>query len=253
MTKISALVMVYNEEKQIRQCLDTIRWADEIVICDSFSTDKTVQICREYTGKIFQRKFDNFGDQKKWTLDKPTHEWVLFVEADERFSQEMGEEIRSRIGTEEGVDGYWIWFRNHCFGRLMKSDTWRFKKLKVYRKEKGSWQERKVHANFILQGESRELSRPLDHYPYPNIGIYCVKLNRSTRLEAEELVRRRYRLTLLDFCKAIVWIPVTFWRYYISWKGYRDGWQGFVLALLTSPYNLMVKVKYLTRKRHDAS
>lgn len=245
--------MVYNEEAQIRQCLDTVKWADEIVICDSFSTDGTVAIAREYTDKIFQRKFDNFGDQKKWTLDKPAHEWVLFVEADERFSKELGEEIRSRIGSEADVDGYRIWFRNHCFGRLMQGDIWRFKKLKVYRKEKGSWEDRRVHANFILRGESRDLVQPLDHYPYPTLGIYLMKLNRSTRLEAEELRRRGYRLTLLDFCKSIAWIPMTFWRSYVTWKGYRDGRQGLLLAFLTAPYNFMVKVKYLTGRPHAAS
>jgi len=82
--KISAVVMIYNEERQIRECLKTITWVDEIVICDSFSTDRTVEICREFTDRIYQREFDNFGNQRKWLQDKPAHDWVWYVEGDER-------------------------------------------------------------------------------------------------------------------------------------------------------------------------
>jgi glycosyltransferase involved in cell wall biosynthesis len=248
-TKISAVVLTYNEEKQIRDCLETIKWVDEIVVCDSFSTDKTVEICREYTDKIFQRTFDNFGNQKNWTLDKPSHEWVLFVEADERFPPELGDEIRKKLGINDQYDGYWMPFENYIFGRKMKGTFWVFKKLKLYKKHKGIWQDRKVHSKFIFEGKAGELENPVRHYPYANLQTWFVKFSRSTTLEADERIRNNVHLKWYDLIKGCAWVPVTFWRCYISFGDWRNGMQGLVMSLLTSPYNLVVYLKHFKKNR----
>ncbi len=242
--------MIYNEERQIRQCLETIKWVDEIIICDSFSTDRTIEICREYTNKIFQRKFDNFGNQKKWTLDKPSHDWVLFVEADERFSDALRDEIRERLSRDEGYDGYWMPFRNYFLGRQMKGHFWEFKKIKLYKKGKGCWQDRRVHANFILDGKTGELNNPVSHYPYANLQVFLTKLRRATRFEAEELIRNNRKLGWLDTVKALCWIPRLFIKYYVIWGDYKNGAPGLIFSICGSPYVAMVNFNYWKIRLH---
>ena len=167
------------------------------------------------------------------------------MEADERFPQELADEIRQRAGNEPGIAGYWMPFKNYVFGRLMRSDFWFFRKIKLYRKDNGSWQDRRVHTQFVLEGQAGELHNFVEHFPYPDLKIFLMKLNRYTRLEALELRRIGYCLDLLDLLKAVGWIPLIFWKHYVTWKGYRDGVTGLALAVLTSPYNLLVKLKYL--------
>jgi glycosyltransferase involved in cell wall biosynthesis len=242
--KISAVVMIYNEEAQIRQCLETIKWVDEIVICDSFSTDRTIEICREYTDKIYQRKFDNFANQKKWLLDKPAHEWVLFVEADERFPRELAEEIRTRLAANEGYDGYWMPFKNFIFGHEMKGKFWIFKKIKLYKKDKGGWQDRLVHTGFILNGKAAELDNGVLHYPYSNLRVLFTKFKRYTTLEAKQLIKEKTPVGWLDTLKALYWIPLRFYKFFWEMEDYKSGLPGLVVSFVTSFYNISVNIKY---------
>jgi glycosyltransferase involved in cell wall biosynthesis len=250
--KISAIVLVYNEEKQIRDCLETIKWVDEIVICDSYSTDKTIEICREYTDKIYQRKFDNFGNQKSWTLDKPSHEWVLYVEADERFSPELRDEIKGKLAMNEEYDGYWMPFDNYFFGKKMKGSHWEFKKLKLYKKNKGKWQKRKVHAGFIFEGRAGELKNPVLHYPYQNFRHWFRKFNYSTTLEAEEMMENNVRVRWYHIIKGIGFIPVNFYRCYLKpGDPVYEGLMGFIFSILNSPFQLIIYSKYWVKKLNN--
>ncbi len=242
--KISAVVMIYNEEAQIRQCLDTVKWVDEIVICDSFSIDRTIEICREYTDKIYQRAFDNFGSQKRWLMDKPSHEWVLFVEADERFPRELADEIRSRIAAGEGYDGYWMPFRNFVFGKEMKGPFWTFKKIKLYKKDRGGWEDKLVHAGFVLAGNAGELKNAVLHYPFPTFRTMLRKNIRATRLEAQQLLRQKKPAGAIYALKALCWVPVRFYRFFFGLGGYRNGMPGLVHAMVTAFYFINVIIHY---------
>lgn len=242
--KISAVVMIYNEEFQIRDCLESIKWADEIVICDSFSTDRTVEICREYTDKIYQRKFDNFGNQKSWTLNMPAHEWVLDVEADERYTPELRDEIKERLAKNEGCDGYWIPFENYIFGRKMEGKYWIFKRLKLFKKGKGFWQKREVHPSFIFAGKAGQLKNPLLHYPYPDLRVWYKKFSLYTTLEAKEILKNNTKLKWSDLIKGPMRVFVSFFRFYIIWQGWRDGLSGLTISILASFYNLAINIKY---------
>lgn len=246
---ISALLMVRNEERQIRECLNTLAWCDEIVICDSFSTDRTIEICREYTGRIFQRVFDDFGGQKEWMMDKPSGDWVLFVEADERFPRELAEEIRARIDSGDAYDGYRMPFCNYVFGRRMKGDFWKFAKIKLYRRGRGRWERRAVHGAFSVEGPVGELSHCVEHYPYPTPAVLADKLWRYSRLEARELANSGSPQGMLRILKSIAWIPATFFRHFVCWRGYRDGWPGFVTAVCAAPYNFLIQAHYWAGER----
>jgi glycosyltransferase involved in cell wall biosynthesis len=242
-TRISALLMIYNEASQIRECIETVKWADEIVVCDSYSTDGTVEICREYTDRIFQREFDNFGDQKLWTLDKPSNEWVLFVEADERFPAELQREIREVLSRKGGYDGFWIPYRHFFLGREMKGKFWDAKRVKLFRKSKGGWQAKMVHSNFVIEGRLGELRTPLLHYSYRDIGVYWTKFNRATTLEAKALLASG-KLPLRKTLMSPAWVPAGFIKYFFVWQEYKSGWAGIVFSLLAAPYSLFVCLKY---------
>jgi glycosyltransferase involved in cell wall biosynthesis len=242
--KISAMVMIYNEEAQIRQCLDTVKWVDEIVVGDSFSTDRTVEICREFTDKIYQRKFDNFGNQKKWLQEKPAHEWVLFVEGDERFPDELGKEIRRRLAANEGFDGYWITFKNFVFGRPMKGNFWDFKKIKLYKKSSAVWEDKFVHAGFILNGKAGELDNPVLHYPYPNLRVLFDKFKRYTTLEAKQLIYIKKPIGWVDTLKAACGIPLRFYKFFVELEHYKCGFPGLVVAFITSFYTITINIRY---------
>ncbi len=241
--KISAVLMIYNEAAQIRDCIETVKWADEIVVCDSYSTDGTVEICREYTDRIFQRKFDNFGNQKLWTLDKPSHEWVLFVEADERFPAELQREIREVLSGPVEYDGFWIPYRHFFLGREMKGKFWDPRRVKLYRKAKGGWQRKLVHSSFVIEGRIGELRNPVMHYPYRDLGVYWRKFDRATTLEAKTLLASG-KLPLRKTVMSLVWVPAGFLKYFFVWQEYKSGWAGVVFSLLAAPYQLAVCLKY---------
>ena len=232
--KVSVLLMVYNEERQIRACLETVKWADEIVVCDSFSTDSTVAICREYTDRIYQRKFDNFGDHKAWTLDKPSHEWVFFMEADERMSCALREEIRERLARRECCDGYWIPYENFFFGRRLRGRFWQTRRIKLYRKEKGSWEKKLVHVNFILRGEAGLLQNPLHHYPYQTLSHWLRKFDYNTSFMAEERLRRGERVSGCGVLRVLAGIPRMFYLFYVDRQDYKSGWAGLAVSLLAT-------------------
>lgn len=244
MANVSALLMVYNEQDQIRDCLETVKWADEIVVCDSFSTDRTVEICREYTHQIYQRRFDDFGSQKKWTLDKPSCEWVLFVEADERISPELAREIRRRLAADEGFDGYWMPFENYFLGSRLRGRFWTFEKIKLYRRGKGGWQDRLVHSGFLLDGRAGHLTHPVRHYPYRTLRIFRAKFERAAAFEAKELLRRRAPAGWRRTVRATAWVPLRFLVMFFYWQEYKSGLAGLVFSLLDCPYSLAAHLKY---------
>ena len=199
--KISAVVLIYNEERQIRDCLETIKWVDEIVICDSFSTDRTIEICREYTNKIYQRKFDNFGNQKNWTLDKPSYGYVFYVEADERITPQLRNEIRQALAKNESDDGYWVPMKTYCFNRELTGDLWRDRRIKLYKKGRARWQDRKVHSSLILEGKAGQLKNPVLHYAYQNFRHWFRKYNYSTTLQVEEMLKKNIALKWYEIIK----------------------------------------------------
>jgi len=246
--KISATVFIYNEDWQIRDCLETIKWVDEIVICDSFSTDRTIEICREYTDKIYQRKFDNFGNQKNWTLDKPSHDWVLYVEADERFTPQLRDEIREKLAKNEGFDGYRMSLENYILNRKIKGNFWNFKRIKLYKKNKVKWQDRKVHSRLIFDGNAGELKNPVLHYPYQNFRHWIRKYNYSTTLEVEEMLKKNISLRWYDILNIPAKAALVFYRLYIKGETYKNGLFGLFIFLDFVFVDPVVKIKYLIKK-----
>jgi len=244
--RISAILITLDEERNLDACLAGIAWADEIVIVDCGSRDRTREIALKYTDRFHHRAWDGFAQQKAHALGLASHEWVFSLDADERVTPDLADELRQAAGRG-AHDGYVLRRENYFLGRLMTGGGWQDDhQLRLFRKSRARITDRLVHESFEVDGQVGRLSHPLRHHTYDSIAVAFRKVNEYTSLEALE-----YAGSKRSSGAAIVLHPLsTFLRCYLSRGGYRDGAHGLVLALLnaTSTMLLYMKLWELQRK-----
>jgi glycosyltransferase involved in cell wall biosynthesis len=243
MGKLSVVISAYNEERNIGECLESIKdIADEIIVVDNSSTDKTREIAKKHTKKVFEQKNDpkNIDLLKNFGFSKATGEWILSIDADERITHELSGEIREKIGNSR-VNGYWIPRRNIIFGKWIKNDMWwPDYQLRLFRKGKGRFGKEEVHRALVLDGASEKLINPIIHYNYASVRQYLEKLNNYTDIEADRLTREGYKFNWLDAIR----FPVNdFVKIFFLQKGFKDGLHGLVLSILQAFYMEVVFAK----------
>ena len=236
---LSVCVICFNEERNIRRCLESSTWADEIVVVDSMSQDETVEIAREYTDKVYQREWPGYIDQKNFALSKAKNDWILSVDADEEISQSLQYEIKREIEKQDAKDGYRIPRRSFYQGRWIKhSGFYPDRQLRLFRRNKGYWVGKRVHERVHVNGEIGLLKKDLLHYPYKGtISGQVQTVDKFSSLLAENRFQEgeRYSLFLLLLRPPIKFIEVYFFR-----LGLLDGLAGFIIAL-TSAYAMFVR------------
>lgn len=236
---LSACIITYNEEDKIKECLESIKWVTEVVVVDSFSQDRTVEICKEYGAKVFQTPWRGFVEQKNYALKKASFPWVLCLDADERVSPELREEIIKLLQEEKPADGYYIPRLSFYLGRWIKHGGWYPDyKLRLFKKEKGRWTGMDPHDRVILKGKTERLKGNLLHFPYQNLTHHLKKINSYTTIMAEGLKKQGKKVRGGD----IFFRPLfKFIKGYFLKKGFLDGVPGFIIALTGSFY---VGMKY---------
>jgi len=246
MAKISAVIITYNEERNIQRCLEGLRWADEIVVVDSFSQDRTKEIASSFTDKIFDLEWQGFGKQKEFARTKATCDWVLSIDADEVVSEKLQKEIQDAINRNDSPDGYYIPRLSNFLGRWMRHSGWYPDYvLRLFKKDRARFDDSLVHEKLILEGKAGFLKNEILHYTDPDITHYLSKMDRYTTLSAQELLAERKNITLFD----LLFRPVAiFFKMYLFKSGFLDGWQGFVLACLSS-FHVFVKYAKLWHLR----
>ena len=189
MKKLSVVIIVKNEEENIADCLESVKWADEIVILDSFSQDRTCEICRKYTDKIYQSKFTSFSLQKNMVLDRAGNDWVLSIDADERVSPELKARIVSAINDDsEEFSGYFIPRKNYFFGEWVRHcDLYPDYVLRLFKRSRGRFGDRIVHESVKLNGKAGYFDEPLEHYTYRSIDDYIDRIKRYTTLSVKQM------------------------------------------------------------------
>jgi glycosyltransferase involved in cell wall biosynthesis len=229
MPEISAIIITCNEEKNIRRCLSSLDWTDEIVVVDSGSTDNTKGIASEFTRRIWDIKWEGFGKAKNFAKDKASHQWILSVDADEAVTKDLKEEIQKTIKSHHSLDGYYIPRRSNFLGRWIRHGGWYPDYvLRLFKKEKAKFSHSPVHEKVEAGGKIGYLKNPIMHDTDPNFEHYLGKLNRYTSLGAEELFRKGRRAKVFD----IVFRPLAvFFKMYFAKKGFLDGLSGFILAV----------------------
>ncbi len=230
---LSVCIITGNEEENIRRCLESVAWADEIVVVDSFSRDRTVEIVREFTDRVFQHRWMGYIGQKAIARDLARGEWILFVDADEAVSPALRAEILAafRRGVPESVAGFafprQVWFLHRW---IRHGDWYPDTKLRLFRKARGRCCGIEPHERIEVDGEVRRFRAPLYHYTYDDIADQLSTLNRFTSIGAQSAAkgRRRSRLFLL-WCM-FLHPPFRFLRCYVLKRGFLDGIAGLVIA-----------------------
>ncbi len=239
MAKLSVTIITLNEQAVIRECLASVSWADEIIIVDAESTDNTVEICREYTDRIFTRPWPGFATQKDFALQKCRNEWVLSIDADERVRPELRKEIEQLLSSLPVYDGYRMARRSYFLGKWIQHCGWYpGYQIRLFRKTKTRLSRQRVHEGFLVDGLVGTLSSDIDHYSHDSLFDSLEKLNRYSTLEALDRFGRR--VIPLDFLTH----PFSeFWRKYIVQKGFLEGMHGFLLAWIAAFLKMVLYMK----------
>lgn len=241
MSRLSVAIITYNEEEEIKDCLESVKWADEIVVVDSFSTDKTLDICRQYTNKVFQHEWSGYSNQKNYAINVTTNPWILILDADERVSERLTKEIKEILDKDLGVDGYYIPRKSYFLGRWIRYGGWYPDySIRLFRKDKGRFEQREVHESVRINGKTAKLKNHLEHYTYRNLSEYIQRMDRYSTLAAMEMVGEGRR----SGPRNILFRPIlTFFRMYILKQGFREGIYGLLISVLYSYYTFLKYVK----------
>ncbi len=243
MAKISVVVITYNEEKNIERCLRSVRWADEIIVVDSFSTDRTVEVAKKYTDKILQQQYDGEVTQRERGFKVATGDWLLWVDADEEVSEELKVEILATIRNIGGYDGYYIARKVFALGRWVEHGGW-FPdwQFRLARKDAIVPEYQEIHGNFTTHGSKGRLAGLLYHYTYETISEHMRKMNDQTSLHVSNKLKHNPHVVVRWY--KIVLSPLSYFiRMFIIQKGYKDGMEGFILAVNSAIYTLLVYAK----------
>lgn len=225
---LSVIIITKNEIDQIRECLESVQWADEIVVLDSGSTDGTVDICRKYTDKVFETDWPGFGPQKNRALEKATGDWVFSIDADERVSPELRQEIEQAM-TSTQYQGYEIPRSSHyCGRRIRHSGWWPDYIVRLFRRDSSRFSDSLVHEHVEVQGPVGRFRNPLIHYSFGSFEEVLDKVNRYSTYNAEMLLQAGKSSSVLKATLRGLW---AFIKTYIFRAGFLDGRHGFMLAV----------------------
>ena len=237
--KISACIITFNEEVNIRRCLESVEWCDEIVILDSFSNDKTLEICREYTDKIFQHKWMGYVGQRNLIREKASCEWVFYLDADEEISNELQSEILERLeGNMKNTVGYQFPRRVQYLGRWVLHGEWYPDiKLRLFKKSCGKSVGSEPHDYVVVDGVVKTLRYPINHYTYSGIEDHLKTANNFTSIAANEKFKKGVHCSWLSIFFRAHW---RFMRGYILKAGFLDGKRGLLIAVISS-FSVFIK------------
>jgi glycosyltransferase involved in cell wall biosynthesis len=234
--KISCVIITYNEEENIRRVLNSVKWCDEIVVVDSGSADKTIEICEEYNCSIYEKEFNGYGEQKRYAVSLASNDWILNIDADEVVSDELRDEIKNLFNDDEiKFNGFFlprslIFLGKHFkYGRESKEYY-----LRLFNKNFGDFSSDKVHEKVELKGDTKELNGTLHHYSYINIEQYFNKFNSYTTKAAKGLFDEGNKGR--SVAAIVLGFPVYFFKNYFIYRNFLNGTQGFLWALFSSLY-----------------
>lgn len=249
---ISVVVSAYNEENNIEDCLKSAKSvADEIILVDNNSSDKTIQLAKKYTEKIYSKPNDPvmLNTNKNYGFSKATGDWIISLDADERITTDLAKEIRLAINDKQltKFKGFEIPRKNIIFGKwIQNSIWWPDYNLRIFRNGFGKFPQKHVHEKVVVSGKISKLKSPLIHYNYQTVSQYIKKLNDTyTESETENFIKSGKNIFWYD---SIRWPANDFLKTFFFEKGYRDGFHGLILSLLQSFYSFVFFAKVWEKK-----
>jgi glycosyltransferase involved in cell wall biosynthesis len=229
MPQISVFIIAFNEAEKVRATIESVNWADEVVLVDSWSTDGTAAIAETLGAKVIQVDFNGFGDLRNRALEACTKEWIFSLDADERCTPEVAAEIKVITNNKNSLDVYWTPRRNFFMGRWIKHSGWypNYRQPQLFRKGSLHYDKKPVHEGYILNSD-----KPIGHmknaiwqFPFKNMAEVMHKANRYSSLGAEKIKHKK-----ITMWSALMHAKWAFWKHYVFKLGFLDGWAGFVIA-----------------------
>ncbi len=230
MTNISVYIVAYNEETKVQAALESVAWADEIVLVDSGSTDRTVELAEGFGARVVQIPFEGFGKLRNCAVEACTHEWIFSLDADERCTEEVRDEIKSITTDPEALDVYFVPRRNYFLGRWIRHCGWYpdYRQPQLFREGTLRYREDLVHEGFVASGRIGYLKHAIWQLPFQDLSEVLAKMQRYSSLGTEKLASQGVKSSM---GKAFLHALGAFIRIYIIRSGFLDGWAGFVIAL----------------------
>lgn len=241
MIRLSAIIITKNEEANIERCLRSVSWADEIILVDTESTDHTVDIARNLGAKIFSPPWRGFGPAKQHALEQATGDWVLSIDADEEISFTLKNEILQLMETAPPCDGYYLPRKTQFLGRwILHSGWYPDYVLRLFQRSAGHFTSALVHEKVEIEGRIGRLHNSLLHYSYPTLEDFTRRQDQYSTLGAQEMFLAGAKF----HPSSLITRPImSFIRKLVFQKGWRDGWEGFLIAALTSAGTLLKYAK----------
>ena len=234
--RITAIIPTFNNEKLIRRCLESVKWADEVLVVDSYSSDATLDICKEYGARIVQHEYINSALQKNWAIPQARYEWVLLTDSDEMVEPALRDEIRKLLeNPDPGIDAYRIPRKNVVYGKWMRhGHYWPDYNIRLFRRS-CRYATREVHADIdVPDGRLGILKAHHIHDDFNDMQAYLVKFARYMNYETDELVKRGKKFRLRN----VTFRPFAMFCYsYFCRGGYKGGLRGFMIAVQKAYYN----------------
>jgi glycosyltransferase involved in cell wall biosynthesis len=247
MPKVSAVIIAFNEEADIARALKSVRWCDEIVVVDSGSTDRTIEICKAYGCRVLHREFAGYGEQKAFAVKHATNDWVFVVDADEEVSPALQHEILTSLDRAEDCHGFYIPITTVLWDQVIRTGKRHTKaKLRLFDRRYGNFGNMLVHESVSLEGRTERLQHLMYNYSYCSITDYFEKFNRYTSASARDGSHHGKRA---GFGSAIIRLPLTFFQLYFLRGHLLDGSVGFVWSLFSSLYPTVKHLKLLELQR----
>jgi glycosyltransferase involved in cell wall biosynthesis len=230
MNKVSAYILAYNEAEKIADAVSSVLWADEIVVADSGSTDRTAAIAEDLGARVVQIPFQGFGDLRNRALSECRHEWIFSLDSDERCTSAVRDEVLAILSSAPQHDAYLVPRRNYMMGRWITGSGWypNFRQPQLFRKDAMRYDSDPVHEGYKLLTERPlgQLQNAIWQFPFRNLEEVIRKMNRYSSLGVQKLAGKR--VSMGSALGHGVW---AFIKHYLLKHGYRDGWAGFVIAL----------------------
>ena len=249
MPPVTVTVITRNEAEAIADALRSVSWADELIVVDAESTDDTVAIARQFTDRVYVRPWNGYIEQKNHAAFIATNDWILSLDADERATPALSDEIRATLRGQPAANGYRIPRVSFYFGRWIRTtDMYPDYQLRLYDRRKAQWQGKYVHESVRVDGPVAYLKSELQHHPYRDLSEHLIRMDRYTTLAARQMHEQGQRATA---ARLIIHPPLAFLRNYILKGGFREGTAGLVISMVNSYYVFLKFAKLWELQNRD--
>lgn len=252
MEKLTVIIPAGNEIHNIEEAISSVRFADQIIVVDSFSTDGTFEKAKALDVEILQREFDYAAAQKNWAIPQAKYEWILLLDADERVTENLKKEVQTILKSPPSPDvvAFWIGRINHFMGKRVHYSGWRNDKvIRLFKRDSCKYEDKHVHEEIIADGTVAKLKNKLQHNTYVSMDHYMQKMNRYASLQAKDYDKKTGTLTPYHFVIKPFW---GFFKHYIVQSGFRDGIVGLTISYIQGYVVFMRYVKlWLLRQEKD--